>query len=327
MKVNFIDYIKIYCSSGNGGSGLIHFYRGKFINKGGPDGGNGGKGGDIIVKGNNQISTLLSLRYMKHIKAENGKNGGKNCMTGLNGNNRIIEVPIGSVIKNENKEIIFEIVNHGEEKILMNGGKGGLGNFFFRSSTNRTPYYAQTGSPGIQGYIIIELKLLADVGLVGLPNVGKSTLLSVISSNKKIKIGNYPFTTIVPNLGVVSYDNSHSFIIADIPGIIQGASIGKGLGYQFLRHIERSSVLLFIISSDSHNHIKDYQILCNELESYNSNILRKKKIIGISKSDLLDKKSKKKIQNIFYNKKIIFFSSLIQQGIFDLKKLLFNILN
>lgn len=326
MKINFIDYVKIYCASGNGGSGLVHFYRGKFINKGGPDGGNGGKGGDIIIKGNNQLWTLLSFRYMKNIKAKDGQRGGINCMSGMNGSNIILEVPIGSVIKNENQEIIFEIINHGEEKILMHGGKGGLGNFFFRSSTNRTPYYAQPGCLGLQGYIIIELKILADVGLVGLPNVGKSTLLSVISSNKKPKIANYPFTTIVPNLGVVFYDN-YSFIMADIPGIIQGASIGKGLGYQFLRHIERSTVLLFIISGDSYNHVKDYQILCKELESYNLNMLHKKKIIGISKSDLLNNTSKETIQDNFFNTKIIFFSSLNQEGLMHLKNELFLLLN
>lgn len=325
MKVNFIDYIKIYCQSGNGGSGLIHFYRGKFINKGGPDGGNGGKGGDIIIKGNKEISNLLSLRYMKHIKAKNGNKGGKNCKTGLNGSNVILQVPIGSVIKNENKEIIFEITDHQEEKILMPGGKGGLGNFFFRSSTNQTPYYAQSGCLGLKGYIIIELKILADIGLVGLPNVGKSTLLSVISSNKKVKIANYPFTTIVPNLGVISYKNFRSLIMADIPGVIKGAAKGKGLGHQFLRHIERSSILLFIISSESLNCIQDYQILCKELKAYNIKLLYKKKIIAISKSDLLNDKSKRIIQKIFDSEKIIFFSSLTGLGVIELKKELFLI--
>lgn len=324
MNTNFIDHIKIYCKSGNGGSGLVHFHREKFITKGGPDGGDGGKGGDIILKGNNQMWTLLPLRYTKHIKAKNGENGGSSRLTGANGKNLILEIPVGSVIKNEFGKIIFEITKHEEQKVLMRGGKGGLGNWHFRSATNRTPYYAQSGLSGNEGYVIIELKLLADVGLVGFPNTGKSTLLSVVS-NAKPKIADYPFTTIVPNLGIVPYHDFKSFVMADIPGIIEGASSGKGLGSRFLRHIERNSVLLFVISSDSLNHFKEYEILLHEIKTYNPKLLYKKILISISKSDFLNEELKKAIQKEFNKHKIIFFSSITQEGIDDLKNELWNL--
>ena len=326
MRKNFIDFVKIYCESGNGGSGLTHFHREKFINKGGPDGGKGGKGGDIIIKGNSQILTLLSLKYTKVIKAENGKNGGKNNLTGANGCDVIIEVPIGSIIKNEYQKTLFEIIKNNEKKILFKGGKGGLGNWSFRSSQNQTPFYSQKGLLGEKGYIFIELKILADVGLVGFPNVGKSTLINTLS-NAKSKIGNYPFTTMTPNLGVIYNNLGSSFIMADIPGIIKGAHKGKGLGLEFLRHIERNSILFFIIPADSNNHLEEYKILIQELMLYNISLLKKKKIISISKSDILDIKSKKKIKENFYGKKILFFSSIKKIGLNMLKKQIWKYLN
>lgn len=326
MNSNFIDYIKIHCKSGNGGAGLVHFHREKFISKGGPDGGKGGKGGNIILRGNNQLWSFISLKYIKHIKAGNGKTGGPSCITGTNGNDITLEVPVGSIIKNELGKIIFEINKHREEKILMHGGKGGLGNWYFRSATNQSPRYSQPGLLGNEGYIIFELKLLADVGLVGFPNVGKSTLLSIIS-NAKPKISHYPFTTINPNLGIVSYRNFQSFVMADIPGIIEGASKGKGLGYKFLQHIEKNSILLFIIASDSLDHFKEYKTLLKELKTYNAKLIYKKIIISISKSDFLDNELKIAIQNQFKNHKVIFFSSITKEGIINLKDKIWNLLH
>lgn len=325
MKKNFIDYVKIYCKSGDGGVGLTHFYRGKFIPQGAADGGDGGKGGDVVFRGNKQISNLLHLQYVRHLKAENGNNGGPNRSSGSNGKNIIINVPIGTIIKNQNKEIIFEINQHDEKKTLFYGGKGGLGNWHFRSSRNQKPFFSQKGIKGKEDYIIIELKLLSDVGLVGYPNVGKSTLLSVLS-NAVPKISNYPFTTIVPNLGVVRYHQFQPFLIADIPGIIKNASEGKGLGLQFLRHIERNLILLFILSGESLNHIDEYDVLITELKRYNSDLIHKKKIISISKCDVLSIENREKIKNKFNKEKIIFFSSHTKEGIKALKSTIYNLL-
>ena len=271
---NFVDYVKIYCRSGNGGPGSAHLRREKFIPKGGPDGGDGGRGGHIILKGNNQMWTLLHLRYRRHIFAGNGESGGSQQSTGADGADVIVEVPLGTIARKENSdEILFEITDHGDEKILARGGRGGQGNTHFKSSTNQTPRYAQPGEPGIEEAFILELKILADVGLVGFPNAGKSTLLSVVSAAKP-KIADYPFTTLVPNLGIVSYRDDKSFVMADIPGIIEGAHEGKGLGIRFLRHIERNSMLLFMVPADSNNIKEEYEILVNELKMYNPGIAR-----------------------------------------------------
>ena len=286
---NFIDYVKIFCKSGNGGKGSSHFRREKFAPKGGPDGGNGGRGGNIILKGNKQLWTLLHLKFTKHVIAENGGDGSGSNKYGSNGKDTIIEIPLGTIVKSsENSKKKLEILNHNEEKILLKGGIGGLGNDHFKSPTNQAPQYSQTGKVGIEEWVILELKVLADVGLVGFPNAGKSTLLSSISKAKP-KIGNYPFTTLTPNLGVVPYKDYKSFIVADIPGIIEGASEGKGLGIRFLRHIERNSILLFLIPFDS-NIKNEYKLLSNELKKYNKKLLEKKMIIAISKCDLAPKK-------------------------------------
>ncbi|WP_185869448.1 GTPase ObgE [Blattabacterium cuenoti] len=326
MKNSFIDVIKIYCKSGDGGSGCIHFYRDKYIIKGVPDGGKGGKGGDIIIKGNSHINTLLHLKYKKHWIAKSGSPGKGNNITGANGKNLLIEVPLGTVIKNEEKNIITEITKDFQNKILFKGGKGGNGNIFFKNSIRRSPYIAQSGIKTKGHWIFLELKILADVGLIGFPNAGKSTLLSVMTKAKP-KIGNYSFTTTKPQLGVVKMDYN-SFLIADIPGIIKDASKGVGLGYFFLRHIERNSILLFLISSDIIDKKKQYLILLNELKKFNTKLLNKKRLVVISKSDLINNEKKNKIIKIFLNLKenILFISSFKKEGLFDLKNKLWNLL-
>ncbi|SMC41299.1 GTPase ObgE [Moheibacter sediminis] len=327
MHSNFVDYIKLNCKSGNGGAGSAHLHREKFIEKGGPDGGDGGRGGHIILKGNAQLWTLLPLRYTRHLKADNGKNGGTSRATGADGNDVVIEVPIGTIAKDENGDFMGEITEDGQQVILMEGGKGGLGNWHFRSPTRQTPRYAQPGLPGLEGQVILELKILADVGLVGFPNAGKSTLLSVVSAAKP-KIADYAFTTLTPNLGIVPYRNHQSFVMADIPGIIEGAAEGKGLGHRFLRHIERNSLLLFLIPADSKDHVKEYEILVNELREYNPELLDKERILAISKSDMLDDELKEEISELL-PKDIphLYISSVAQLGLMELKDLLWNKLN
>ena len=288
MRSNFVDYVKIHCRSGRGGAGSAHLRREKFVPKGGPDGGDGGRGGHVIVRGNAQMWTLLHLKYTKHIKAGHGENGMKSLKSGASGKDVILDVPLGTVARDpETEEILFEISADGQEEVLMQGGRGGLGNDHFKSSTNQTPRYAQPGEEGLEGWRILELKLLADVGLVGFPNAGKSTLLSVISAAKP-EIANYPFTTLVPNLGMVPYRDNRSFVVADIPGIIEGAHEGKGLGLRFLRHIERNSILLFLVSADADDIGKEYRILLNELEQYNPELLHKDRLLAITKCDMLD---------------------------------------
>ena len=328
MSRNFIDHVNIYCKSGKGGAGSVHFRREKFVDKGGPDGGDGGRGGHIILRGNSQLWTLLHLKYTKHIKAENGKPGGGSRSSGAQGKNIVVEVPLGTQAKNtETGELMAEITENGQEIVLMEGGLGGLGNVHFKNSVKQTPRYAQPGIPGIEAWVTFELKVLADVGLVGFPNAGKSTLLSVISAAKP-EIGDYPFTTLTPNLGVVQYYEEQSFVVADIPGIIEGAAEGKGLGHRFLRHIERNSVLLFLISAENENISQEYKTLLSELELYNSELLDKERLIGISKIDLLNKEELKKIKkSLPKNIPHVYFSSLTLQGIDDLKRTLWETLN
>ena len=325
---NFVDYVKICCRSGKGGAGSKHFHRDRTTAKGGPDGGDGGRGGHIIIRGNKQIWTLLSLKYRKHVIAPPGESGSANLCSGKNGKDEIIEVPLGTVAKDvESGNVLFEITNDGEEQILLSGGRGGLGNNHFKSSTNQTPRYAQPGEPGKEEWKILELKVLADVGLVGFPNAGKSTLLSVVSAAKP-EIANYPFTTLVPNLGIVNYRNHQSFIMADIPGIIAGAHEGKGLGHRFLRHIERNSVLLFTIPSDSNNIIDEYHVLINELHLYNPELLDKEKMLAITKSDLLDDELKEEIKNELPSKiPTVFISSVAQTGLTKLKDEIWKMIN
>jgi len=324
---NFVDYVKVYCRAGNGGAGSAHLRREKFIPKGGPDGGDGGRGGHIILKGNSQMWTLLHLRYRRHIFAGNGEPGGVQQSTGADGADVIVEVPLGTIARKENSgEILFEITEHGDQKILARGGRGGLGNTHFKSSTNQTPRYAQPGESGIEEAFILELKILADVGLVGFPNAGKSTLLSVVSAAKP-KIADYPFTTLVPNLGIVPYRDDKSFVMADIPGIIEGAHEGKGLGIRFLRHIERNSILLFVIPADSKNISGEYEILVNEMRMYNPELLDKKRLLGISKSDLLDDELKDEIRKELPDISRVFFSSLTGEGINTLKDMIWKVLN
>lgn len=316
---NFVDYVKIHCKSGHGGAGSAHLRREKYIPKGGPDGGDGGRGGHVIMKGNAHEWTLLPLRFTRHIKAERGENGGKNQLTGAYGADVYIEVPIGTIARNEEGEIIGEIMEDGQEIIIMHGGKGGLGNEHFKSATNQTPRYAQPGLPGEEGFVTFELKLLADVGLVGFPNAGKSTLLAAVSAAKP-KIADYAFTTLTPNLGIVDYRNYKSFVMADIPGIIEGAAEGKGLGHRFLRHIERNSILLFLIPADAEDYYNEFEILENELKKFNPELLDKDYIISISKSDMLDEELKEEISNKFPENRIpIFFSSVTQEGLMELK--------
>ncbi len=321
---NFVDYIKIFCRAGNGGAGSAHLRREKFIPKGGPDGGNGGRGGHVILRGNKQMWTLLHLRYQRHIFAGNGINGGAQQSTGADGHDVIIEVPLGTIAKSaENEEYLFEITENGEEKILAKGGRGGLGNVHFKSATNQTPRYAQPGEPGIENWYILELKILADVGLVGFPNAGKSTLLSVVSAAKP-KIADYAFTTLVPNLGIVSYRENKSFVMADIPGIIEGAHEGKGLGIRFLRHIERNSILLFVIPTDTRDIVREYEILVNELKMYNPELLDKKRVLAVSKSDLLDEELLRETGKNLPKIPGVFISSVTGQGLAELKDLLWK---
>ena len=322
---NFIDHIKIFCKSGNGGRGSSSFRREKFVPLGGPDGGDGGKGGDIILKGNSQLWTLLHLRYTKHLKAENGEGGQGNKKHGKNGKDIIIEVPLGTIAKSaESNNIFVEILSHNEEKILLEGGIGGLGNVHFKTSTKQAPQYSQPGIKGIEEWINLELKVLADVGLVGFPNAGKSTLLSSISKAKP-KIGDYPFTTLTPNLGVIPFKDNLSFIMADIPGIIEGASEGKGLGIRFLRHIERNSILLFIIPVDS-NINNEFKLLYRELENYNKELLKKKIIIAISKCDTVSIEELDKLKtNLKYD--IVKISSVSGLGLDQLKEMVWKKIN
>lgn len=327
MESNFIDYVKIMCRSGHGGPGSRHFRREKFAPKGGPDGGDGGRGGHIILRGNKQMWTLLHLKYRKHIYAEFGGSGGASRSTGKDGEDIYLDVPLGTVAKDaETGDVICEITNDGEEFILAKGGRGGLGNTHFKSATLQTPRFAQPGEDFEEGWKILELKILADVGLVGFPNAGKSTLLSAVSAAKP-EIADYPFTTLVPNLGMVSYRGDQSFVMADIPGIIEGAHEGKGLGLRFLRHIERNSILLFMIPADSQNHIKEYQVLLNELQEYNPELLDKQKIIAISKCDLLDPVLMSDISKEFKDLPHTFISSISGAGISRLKDHIWKLLN
>jgi GTP-binding protein len=324
VESNFVDYVKIFSRSGKGGAGSAHLHRDKFTRKGGPDGGDGGRGGDIILKGNKQLWTLIHLRYTKHIFAGNGENGGSSLKTGADGKDIIIEVPLGTVARDaEMNEFVLEITEHEEEKILRKGGRGGLGNDHFKSSVNQTPRYAQPGEPGTEGWNILELKLLADVGLVGFPNAGKSTLLSVISAAKP-KIADYPFTTLIPNLGIVKYQGGKSFVMADIPGIIEGAHEGKGLGLRFLRHIERNSVLLFMVPCDAHDIHKEYSVLLNELEKYNPELLDKRRVLAITKSDLLDNELMREMRRDLPDVPWVFISSFTKKGLREMKSLLWK---
>lgn len=324
---NFVDYVKINCTSGNGGGGSTHYRREKYIPLGGPDGGDGGRGGHIILKGNAQLWTLLHLKFQKHIKAGHGVHGTGQLKTGAEGEDKIIEVPLGTIAKDgETGEVLFEISEDGEKRILVPGGRGGKGNSHFKSSTNRAPQFAQPGEPGQEAWMILELKILADVGLVGFPNAGKSTLLSVLSSAKP-EIGNYPFTTIRPNLGIVPYRTYQSFVMADIPGIIEGAHEGKGLGLRFLRHIERNSVLLFMVPADSDNIVKEYEVLLNELRLYNPELLHKDRILAITKSDMLDEELKEAMRAEVPSIPYVFISSVAQQGLLELKDLIWKTLH
>ncbi len=324
---NFVDYVKIHCKSGNGGAGSAHLRREKFVPKGGPDGGDGGRGGHIILRGNEHMWTLLHLKFKKHITAGNGESGGKQRSTGADGEDIVVEVPLGTIARDaETSEFIFEITQHGESKILMEGGRGGLGNDHFKSATNQTPRFAQPGEAGVEGWRILELKVLADVGLVGFPSAGKSTLLSVVSAAKP-KIAEYHFTTLVPNLGIVGHREQRSFVMADIPGIIEGAHEGKGLGLRFLRHIERNSMLLFMVPADSKNHLKEYKILLSELEKYNPELLDKQRFLTISKADMLDEELMAEISKELNNIPHMFFSSVTGMNIQKLKDKIWEILN
>ena len=327
---NFVDYIKLYVASGNGGKGSAHLHREKYVTKGGPDGGDGGRGGHVILRGNKNLWTLFHLKFKKHIRAGHGEHGSKSRSTGADGEDAFVEVPLGTVVRDaETKEILFEITEDGEEKVLVEGGKGGLGNWHFKSSTNQTPRYAQPGIPMEEKDVILELKVLADVGLVGFPNAGKSTLLSVMTSAKP-KIADYEFTTLKPNLGIVEYRDFKTFIMADIPGIIEGAAEGKGLGHYFLRHIERNSILLFLIPADAKDIKKQYDILLDELRRYNPEMLDKERLIAISKSDMLDAELKAEMKSEL-DKTLpvpyLFISSVAQQGLTELKDALWKMLN
>lgn len=328
---NFVDYVKIHAESGNGGKGSVHLHREKYITKGGPDGGDGGRGGHVIIRGNQNLWTLVGFKFKRHFKAGHGEHGSKQRSTGADGEDVFMDVPLGTVVKNsETQEVLFEITEHGEEKVLLEGGMGGRGNWHFKTSTNQTPRYAQPGIPGKEIDVILELKVLADVGLVGFPNAGKSTLLSVITSAKP-KIADYEFTTLKPNLGIVQYRDFQSFVMADIPGIIEGAADGKGLGHYFLRHIERNATLLFLIPADSNDISKEYGILLDELRKYNPELLDKERLVAISKSDMLDEELMdemrieldKDLRGVPY----MFISSVAQQGIMELKDRLWAMLN
>ena len=326
-RSNFIDLIKVFCRSGHGGAGIRHFLRNKLTAFGGPDGGDGGRGAHIILRGNKNLWTLLHLRYYKNILAENGENGSKNNCTGRDGKDIYIEVPLGTIATIEETGERIEILEDGEEKILLKGGRGGLGNFHFATPTNQAPEHAQPGEPGIETFVSLELKVLADVGLVGFPNAGKSTLLSVITAAKP-KIANYAFTTLTPQLGMVEYRDNKSFCVADLPGIIEGAAEGKGLGHRFLRHIERNPVLLFVIPADSNDHNAELKVLQNELRKYNPELLDKKFVLAISKSDMLDDELKTAIEReLPENIPHIFISSFTNKGLIELKDLLWKELN
>ena len=325
---NFIDYVKIFCASGNGGAGSMHLRREKYIPKGGPDGGDGGRGGHIILRANPQFWTLIHLKYRKHIKAEHGGAGSGQLCKGKNGEDIYLDVPLGTVAKDaETGEVLFELVEPGEERILVRGGRGGLGNNNFKSATNQTPRYAQPGEPGQEGWFILELKILADVGLVGFPNAGKSTLLSKVSAARP-KIADYAFTTLEPNLGIVSYYDDQSFVMADIPGIIEGAHEGKGIGLRFLRHIERNSILLFMVPADADDIKSGYEILLNELRMYNPELLVKGRVLAISKSDMLDEKMKEEMEAGLPERiPHVFISSFTGVGLKELKDMLWETLH
>jgi len=328
---NFVDYVKVHVASGNGGKGSTHLRREKFVAMGGPDGGDGGRGGHIIIKGNKNLWTLVHYKFKRHFKAGHGEHGGKQRSTGADGEDVILEVPLGTVIRNtETNSVLFEITEDQEVKIVAQGGKGGRGNWHFKSSVNQTPRYAQPGIPGEEANITMELKVLADVGLVGFPNAGKSTLLSVITAAKP-KIAEYEFTTLKPNLGIVEYRNFRSFVMADIPGIIEGAAEGKGLGHYFLRHIERNATLLFLIPADSKDISQEYHILLDELRRYNPELLDKQRLVAISKSDMLDEELMMEMDTLlkedFSDVEYIFISSVAQKGIQELKDKLWSLLN
>ncbi len=332
MAGNFVDYVKIYCKSGKGGSGSTHLHRDRLTAKGGPDGGDGGRGGHVILRGSSQHWTLLHLKYRKHVKAEAGGDGSRQQRTGADGNDDYLEVPLGTVARDgETGEFLFEVTEDGEEKVLKQGGRGGLGNTHFKSSTFQTPRFAQPGEAGQEGWCILELKILADVGLVGFPNAGKSTLLSSVSAAKP-EIADYPFTTLTPNLGIVQYRGYKSFVMADIPGIIEGASEGKGLGHRFLRHIERNSILLFMVPADANDMAGEYNILLKELEKYNPELLDKKKILAISKSDMLDEELRTEMAELL-DKDLpedldrVFISSVSGFGLDKLKDIIWKALN
>ncbi|HZJ20822.1 MAG TPA: GTPase ObgE [Pricia sp.] len=328
---NFVDYVKIHAESGNGGKGSVHLHREKYITKGGPDGGDGGRGGHVILRGNQNLWTLINFRFKKHFKAGHGEHGSKQRSSGADGEDVYLEVPLGTVVKDaETDETLFEITEHGEEKMLVEGGMGGRGNWHFKTSTNQTPRYAQPGIQGLETDAILELKVLADVGLVGFPNAGKSTLLSVITSAKP-KIADYEFTTLKPNLGIVEYRDFQSFVMADIPGIIEGAAEGKGLGHYFLRHIERNATLLFLIPADSKDIGKEYGILLDELRRYNPELIDKERLVAISKSDMLDEElmaeMRTELDKDLEGVPFMFISSVAQQGITELKDRLWAMLN
>jgi len=324
---NFVDYVKICCRSGKGGAGANHFHRDKDTAKGGPDGGDGGHGGNIILKGNKQLWTLLHLKYRKHVIAEPGKRGESSNKSGAGGKDVVLDVPLGTIARDSESGIVeFEITKEGEEKVITPGGRGGRGNARFKTSTNQTPRHSQPGEEGKEEWKVLELKLLADVGLVGFPNAGKSTLLSVLSAAKP-KIADYPFTTLQPNLGIVEYRDYRSFVMADIPGIIEGASDGKGIGTRFLRHIERNSSLLFMVPADSDDINKEYVVLLNELKKYNPELLDKNRVLAITKSDLLDDELKSEIKETLPNLPWLFISSVNQEGLTELKDLLWQQLN
>ncbi|GAB4042311.1 GTPase ObgE [Spirosoma jeollabukense] len=322
---NFIDYVKINCRSGAGGAGSVHFRREKHTPKGGPDGGDGGRGGHIILRGNSQLWTLLHLKYRKHVKAGNGVAGEGGRRSGAQGEDVILEVPLGTIARNpESNETLTEITEEGQEVILFPGGRGGLGNDHFKSATQQAPYYAQPGEPGVEEWVVLELKLLADVGLVGFPNAGKSTLLSVLSAARP-EIADYPFTTLVPNLGVVAYRDYKSFVMADIPGIIEGASQGKGLGLRFLRHIERNSILLFLIPATSENIRQEYNTLLNELREFNPELMDKTRLLAITKIDLIDDETLMRIKDDLPKKvPVAYISSVSQRGLDELKDIIWQ---
>ena len=325
---NFIDYVRIFCKSGDGGNGSMHLHRAKYVPKGGPDGGDGGRGGHIILRGNRQMWTLIHLKYKKHIKAEDGGAGSGQLKHGKQGADIVLQVPLGTVARDgETGEVLFEVLEDGQEKILCHGGRGGLGNNYFKSATNQTPRFAQPGEPGVEGWFVLELKVLADVGLVGFPNAGKSTLLSVVSAAKP-KIADYAFTTLEPQLGIVNYYDDRSFVMADIPGIIEGAHEGRGLGLRFLRHIERNAMLLFMIPADSQDIAGEYRILQKELKLYNPELLDKQRVLAITKCDLLDDELRKEIKRHLPRKiPTVFICSLTGEGIPELKDVLWETLN